>query len=411
MKYILLLSFFVLLITSFISAQYPDNNWVLGKSSEIVPLDSFGLVVLNFSGNQLKASEELDVVYIFRANNSVISDNDSLLFYFNGLDIHNSDHEILTNGENMYIGQSSSGYVSAQSSLVLPWPEHEDNYYLLTSFNGYDEETNFSGGLALHYSIIYINANNTSEGTVIVKNELLLDQLFLDRGRLTATRHANGRDWWILWKYYDENTYIRYLLDPQGLHRYDDQTIGEPFPTGVGQTVFSPDGSKYVIFNSIGPTEGKYVSIYDFDRCSGLLSNQTLITFPHNGFGGGVSISPNSRYLYVSSTLVIYQFDLWAEDIEASRVTIVESDGTDPNQGYYLAQLARDGKIYISGYGLSKALNVIEYPDRPGFAATVTTLELPVYNAFSIPNIPNHRLGPLDGRDCDTLGINNFPLA
>jgi len=29
----------------------------------------------------------------------------------------------------------------------------------------------------------------------------------------------------------------------------------------------------------------------------------------------------------------------------------------------------------------------------------------------SIPNFPNYRLGPLDGSPCDTLGLDNHPIA
>lgn len=31
--------------------------------------------------------------------------------------------------------------------------------------------------------------------------------------------------------------------------------------------------------------------------------------------------------------------------------------------------------------------------------------------AITMPNYPNYRLGPLDGSPCDTLGLNNIPLA
>ncbi len=38
-------------------------------------------------------------------------------------------------------------------------------------------------------------------------------------------------------------------------------------------------------------------------------------------------------------------------------------------------------------------------------------ITLPTYNAFSLPNFPNYRLGPLDGSPCDTLGLDNHPIA
>ncbi len=38
-------------------------------------------------------------------------------------------------------------------------------------------------------------------------------------------------------------------------------------------------------------------------------------------------------------------------------------------------------------------------------------VELPSYNRFTSPHFPNFRLGPLDGSPCDTLGLDNHPLA
>lgn len=36
-------------------------------------------------------------------------------------------------------------------------------------------------------------------------------------------------------------------------------------PTGLGQALFPPDGTKHVRYNGISSTEGDYVTIYDFD--------------------------------------------------------------------------------------------------------------------------------------------------
>ena len=36
---------------------------------------------------------------------------------------------------------------------------------------------------------------------------------------------------------------------------------------------------------------------------------------------------------------------------------------------------------------------------------------MPTVNQASMPNFPNYRLGPLDGSPCDTLGLDNRPVA
>jgi hypothetical protein len=58
-------------------------------------------------------------------------------------------------------------------------------------------------------------------------------------------------------------------------------------------------------------------------------------------------------------------------------------------------------------------LHVINNPDLPCPACNIEQhgVHLPTYNAASLPNFPNYRLGPLDGSPCDSLGIDNVPVA
>ncbi|HMX40726.1 MAG TPA: PKD domain-containing protein, partial [Saprospiraceae bacterium] len=58
-------------------------------------------------------------------------------------------------------------------------------------------------------------------------------------------------------------------------------------------------------------------------------------------------------------------------------------------------------------------LHVIDQPDEAGTACGFRQqgIELPTVNQSSIPNFPNYRLGPLDGSPCDTLGLDNRPVA
>ena len=100
------------------------------------------------------------------------------------------------------------------------------------------------------------------------------------------------------------------------------------------------------MFNSVDSQAGQFVEIYDFDRCNGGLSNHRRMHYNAN-ISGGVAISPNSRYLYVSSYEHVYQYDLWASDIESTKVTVAVYDGYQSPFGskFFMAQLAPDGKI------------------------------------------------------------------
>lgn len=73
-----------------------------------------------------------------------------------------------------------------------------------------------------------------------------------------------------------------------------------------------------------------------------------------------------------------------------------------------IAQVAPDGKIYISTGNSTFHLHVINLPDDAGFACDLVQhgVELPAYYFNGLPNHPNYHLGPMDGTVCDSLGIN-----
>ena len=134
----------------------------------------------------------------------------------------------------------------------------------------------------------------------------------------------------------------------------------------------------------------------------------------NGGLRGGTSFSPNGRFLYVSATNDIFQYDLEAEDVEGSRVTVATYDGftylgpdsmTMLTTRFNLMQNAPNGKIYVSVRGTGRFLHVINEPDSLGLACDVQqhAVELPRFYFNVLPNFVNHRLGPLTGSPCDTL--------
>src|SRR5205085_3612754 len=107
----------------------------------------------------------------------------------------------------------------------------------------------------------------------------------------------------------------------------------------------------------------------------------------------------------------IFQLDMQATDIAASKTIVAEYDNFHTVQGlrtiFDLMKLAPDNKIYISTYEGSDVFHVINAPDSAGVDCRVTqhSFQLPDYNAFSMPNVPNYALGALNGSVCDSLNI------
>jgi hypothetical protein len=182
------------------------------------------------------------------------------------------------------------------------------------------------------YSTIDANGDN-GNGTVILKNQLLWTDTILS-SYVSATRHANGRDWWIIAPQISNRGFHVALVSPEGIQDKGLQLSHSDtlYYYCCGQTAFSPDGTKY--FTHL-PAAGIYMM--DFDRCTGQLSNPRSFKVTTDGYGsGGIAVSPNGRYLYAPTTGKVYQFDLLASDIEASRVTVAEFDYySSPFLNYY----------------------------------------------------------------------------
>jgi hypothetical protein len=173
----------------------------------------------------------------------------------------------------------------------------------------------------------------------------------------------------------------------------DIQTAGakREYP-GIGQATFSPDGAKYVMQNAIGQWVGYYTDIYDFDRCSGMLSNHEQMHFVDT-FAYGAAISPNSRWMYLSAGDKILQYDLWADSVVLSAKLIgVYEPFNDPFPTKFLwIFLAPDHKIYIVTTSGSRTLHIIHLLSSGAYACLAIT-------PTACPHMPITALGRLTVR-------------
>ncbi|MCB9307256.1 MAG: PKD domain-containing protein [Lewinellaceae bacterium] len=402
--------------------QPHDFTWLIGYTTAIPPQqgDLDGISLLNFGNGNLESLELVNLDYDFTHNNSAFSDSSgNLIAFFNGIQVEDASYHIMENGQEMdkYIVTGShyrkySDEFLPQGSIFLPWPAHPDSLFLI-----YGGKANYGsaaqvilGSLNLSYALIDLKGNN-GLGKMVEREQMLLEDT-IGNGQITACKHANGRDWWVLIWEADAARVYRFLVNPKGISSKGQQTVDFPIYSGAGQTCFSPDGRFYAIYNGISDAMGTYLNIFDFDRCLGLLSNQRQFHHPV-GLYGGVSISPNSRFLYGNFQDTVFQYDLYADDIIGSQKLVVVRDDYPYPKRFYLSQLAPDGKIYTSSTSGSRWLHIIHNPDEEGAACQYHQrgLLLPTVNSYSVPNFPNYRLGPLDGSPCDTLGLDNIPKA
>ncbi|MCB9291199.1 MAG: hypothetical protein H6560_28090 [Lewinellaceae bacterium] len=410
MKYILFQLFLILLFLPFLSfGQKNDYVWMFGYNSDAT--SSFpGMegVIIDFNEYPAHIYYTPINLNLNVSSASICDGQGNLLFYTNGCAIANSDHELLDGGDNLNIGNIHNdfcdiiGYPAGpQSSLILNITNQSNQYYLLYSHLEYAEN---SPAIALTTgilsAIIEIDTSNNQENILLKNHPVINDSLGM--GQITAVKHANGIDWWVMVPQYLTNEYYTFLLTEDGIQEVFEQQIGNATVLegeAGGQAVFSPDGKFYIRYT---PADGLF--IFDFDRTTGLLSNFRFIDIDDGAFIGGGAVSPNSRYLYVCSEKYLYQFDLFDENIASSQITIGEYDGylSPFPTNFFNAQLAPDCKIYINSFATVDVLHVIHNPDEPGLACNVEqhAIQLPFWHLRTLPYFPNYRLGPLvEGED------------
>jgi PKD domain/Secretion system C-terminal sorting domain len=407
-----------------IYAQREGDTWVIGYYSG--GSTNYSIMHLDFKSDNLKLNWHFDEVMQINETASTICDsNGNALLWTNGMQIFGkngiyvADTIAFAPGALSYWdwfvveGIGPIGFPLHDGANILPVPDQDDEYIVLYHFMSSVQQA-YDGVLQYRQARIKMVADSTY--AVIYKDSLIIEHEYLS-GTISATRHANGRDWWILAMEATGNRYYAFLLDPIGIHLDHSGLMGIDIEEGTGQARFSPMGNYFARMDILDFDDGQNITLFSFDRCNGELTyiNQFNTDF---GFFTGVSFSPSERYLYADDNEHLWQWDLWSSDIAASQTLVDTFDGFE-QPGWTVMRFGPlmngpDGRIYIvPPAGSSKFIHVIDRPDEPAADCRFLQhhIDLKVPNGCSAPNLPNFRLGPLDGSPCDTLGINNLPVA
>jgi len=351
---------------------------------------------------------------MFITNGSICDTSGQLLFYSNGDYIANKNHTRLLNSTNFnptITGDTVNGLNIVQGVLILPYCGLS-NKYIMFHENHEDffaHAMNQSQPTNLWYSVIdmaldggFGGIDPTSKTVPIIADTLL-------KGRLTACKNGNGRDWWVVTHRDFSDVYYKVLITPDTITVTSQQIGSQIIYDQVGQAAFSQQGDQYVIRGG-----GYNFDLFEFDRCDGVFSNYrivNLIDIINNGQDTltptGCAFSPGGRYLYVCNNIYVHQFDTWSANINStdSIVAIWDSTFSPLATTFFNMNLAPDNKIYITTANGSNVLHVIEHPDSLGMGCNVMQhgLPLPALNAPALPNVPNYGLGAWLGGPCDTI--------
>lgn len=414
----------IMISSKLVFAQHHDANWLISTGYN----SNYNNTLINFPpGGQIPQVSLTNGYVPFSLANANISDhNGNLLFVTNGINIYNRLFQPISGGivQSSYTVQNASiGLNRPHQFIFLPWPDDTNKFAL---FYCVPELSIVSSGPCangwswlsthLYYTVLDKTLNGGLGGIVSSSNIALNDTLVHLTG-LSAVKHANGRDWWLVVKENCNNSFKRVMFSPSGVQYLGAQSIGPQLGQFGGSiSNFSPDGTTY--FQARSSFD---LTLYKFDRCSGLFSDPLFLN------SGSVyefysAFSPNSRFLYRSANnqgINTAQYDLslyyQPNGVQSSRKLInppLDTSSCTTIQSWGSAsaacapELAPDGKIYF-GHCYSCDLSVINYPDSLDTLCNMeyNTFVLPSPNSGLPPYHPNYRLGPLVGSPCDTLSV------
>ncbi len=376
------------------AAQQYDATWVMGYANTVYKFNESSIYRIDSFSYEKS-------LYYFLSGGCMSDKNGNLLYISNGIQINDRFDNLMEGGNQLKLGafDTIDGYDFRQSPLSLPMPGNDSLYYIF--YEAY-WDTTLNQCSRLYYGIIDMHANN-GLGKVVSLNNILVDA-FISDGGLSACKHANGIDWWLVKPRSNSNQYYKFLVKGSGV-------IEGPFIQNIGLQSHRPDYNSELVFSPAGDkmffTNGMQKGVlFDFDRCSGDFENPRYIwvTYGNEIFGGdGASFSPNGRFLYLTGdSFKLYQVDTYSPNIDSSKLVLSHVDLNSISWPDY-QQLAPNGKIYIMGYGSPTPLTVINYPDSFGFACGLDTFaydSLP-FTTLGMPNFPYYRTPPARAYQAD----------
>jgi hypothetical protein len=382
------------------SAQLNNNNWLIGGYPPTIAT-FFDTLVTNTIYNTSS-------IYFFNEGYSNVS-NSNISISCNPYFLFNKDGELIENGEylaNPILVDAQNKFSQfGQASIILPKRDNE-YYTFVCSMTDQRAALCGSGGSCVFNviasSVCDLSLNN-NKGKVIHKDNIQISNDSI-KGALTACRHGNGKDWWVIVPHNLFHAYYKLLVTPDSIYGpyYQDLNFPNIRYHRLMQASFSQDGTLYTYSQNNEPE----IILDRFDRCTGLFSAYQIIHPPIDTITGeyagiGNCFSPNNQFLYITSGYGVYQYE-----IATGEFVSLMTDSINHKGNTYM-QYGADGKIYIGNFDKTDSLmSYIRYPDRKGKACGLCVLCYATKNnnASSPPNMPNYELGALKGSPCDTIG-------
>ena len=326
--------FFFFLFFQFSFSQGEANNWFFGAGAGLDFSAGAPVAVLGGQTNNQEGCASISDTF------------GDLLFYSDGVTVWNRNHQIMQNGSGL-LGHDSS----TQSATIVRKPGALDIFYIFTI-------DALVGANGFKYSIVDMSLNG-GLGGVTTKNVSIYSPTC---EKISIVKKSNDLDYWIITHDWNSNAFFAHEFTSAGFNltpivSNSGSVISSSTDDSRGYMKISPNGSKLALCSS----GLDILELFDFNTTTGVVSNGQVI-LSEGGELYGVEFSTSNERLYVSNTIgrKIYQFNLSAPNIAASKVKVYEA-----SQIPAALQLGPDGKIYIAVYA-ENYLGVIHNPNNLG---------------------------------------------
>ncbi len=362
----LILFVIILVVSSDVAMAQRDNVWCFGYYA-----------MLDFNNGSPVSTVYTAATGLQHCNPAaaVCDEEGKLLFYSDGDTVMTRQHEPMPNGKRLitdplilnhkYLNNPSYGL--ANDCVIVPVPGSNTRYYIFYTTH-YDLQP-YQG--RLYYSIVDMALNNGLGDVDVNYKGILLDSAGIIGKNLIATPGDRCNIWLLTVTPIAPGKRAclkAFEINRNGIN--PEPVITENFMAGE-EILVSPDRKKLV--------SGASVTLYDFDACTGKVSNG--VSIGGRAWDNGtptaysfvrVAFSPDNTKLYGTSRAgfsFMAQFDISSGDsatMAASRIMV--GDGNTGGGGEL--ELGPDGKIYVSRQAInSPALcGVIESPNLAGAA-------------------------------------------
>ncbi|MEN8225977.1 MAG: gliding motility-associated C-terminal domain-containing protein [Bacteroidota bacterium] len=317
------------------------NNWYFGLDAG-VEFNS-GEAVALYDGKMYD--------HTFRGNTTMSDTNGNLLFYTNGWHLWNKNHVYMT----------YQFLATTQQVISFPFPGADHLYYVF-SVPYYNPPANY---YFTQYGIVDMSMNGGLGG--VSGNITTLDAAWDAAEQITAVKHKNKQDVWVVTRKYTENKYASFLVNQFGVNT---NPVLSPAPVH-GSSMFDDKhgemrisyDKEYLILCNMGSnlTNTDWIEVCKFNDESGEVDYLYSLQFrdpnyPYELWPFGVEFSPDSKFLYVAFSHhnptvdkgSVYQFNV--QDIEDSASFVQSAVEIGHGNEKHGLQLASDGKIYVTAH-------------------------------------------------------------